>query len=52
MISKKKAAIGLAIAALISFQLSEISVPEKFDGALLYKFIFTYIKIAGSLVNI
>jgi hypothetical protein len=51
MISKKRAAIGLAIGALIGLQMSGIYVPEDFQKPILYKLIYSYMGICGSLVN-
>jgi hypothetical protein len=50
MISKKRAAIGLAIGALIGLQMSGIYVPEDFQKPILYKLIYSYLGISGSLV--
>ena len=50
MISKKRAAIGVAIGALIGFQLSGIYVSPDFESPMIYKMLHAYSAVAGYFV--
>ena len=51
MISKKRAAIGLACGAFIGLLLSGIYVPEEFEKPLLFKLAYSVSGFIGTFVN-
>lgn len=51
MISKKRAAIGLAIGALIGLQISGVYVPIDFERPTFYKFLVSYVALSAKIAD-